>query len=70
MKTAVNQWLFSEYDDTTVTISLWFADVQIQIADTDKFLKALLSGTFKNLSGSAMRWMAIVNFYSPAYLYL
>jgi Uma2 family endonuclease len=33
VKTAVNQWLFSEYDDPTVTISLRFADVQIQIAD-------------------------------------
>jgi Uma2 family endonuclease len=33
VKTAVNQWLFSEYDDPTVTISLKFADVQIQIAD-------------------------------------
>jgi len=33
VKTAVNQWLFSEYDDPTVPISLKFADVQIQIAD-------------------------------------
>jgi Uma2 family endonuclease len=33
VKTAVNQWLFSEYDDPTVTISLKFADVHIQIAD-------------------------------------
>ncbi|MBD2179002.1 Uma2 family endonuclease [Pseudanabaena sp. FACHB-1998] len=33
VKTAVNQWLFSEYDDPTVTISLKFADLQIQIAD-------------------------------------
>jgi Uma2 family endonuclease len=33
VKTVVNQWLFSEYDDPTVTISLRFADVQIQIAD-------------------------------------
>ncbi|WP_055074541.1 Uma2 family endonuclease [Pseudanabaena sp. 'Roaring Creek'] len=33
VKTAVNQWLFSEYDEPTVTISLKFADVQIQIAD-------------------------------------
>ena len=33
VKTAVNQWLFSEYDDPTVTISLKFADVRIQIAD-------------------------------------
>jgi Uma2 family endonuclease len=33
VKTAVNQWLFSEYDDPTVTISLKFADVKIQIAD-------------------------------------
>ncbi|TYQ24528.1 Uma2 family endonuclease [Pseudanabaena sp. UWO310] len=33
VKTAVNQWLFSEYDEPTVTISLRFADVQIQIAD-------------------------------------
>jgi Uma2 family endonuclease len=33
VKTTVNQWLFSEYDDPTVTISLKFADVHIQIAD-------------------------------------
>jgi Uma2 family endonuclease len=33
VKTDVNQWLFSEYDDPTVTISLQFVDVQIQIAD-------------------------------------
>ena len=33
VKTAVNQWLFSEYDDPSVTIALRFADVQIQIAD-------------------------------------
>ena len=33
VKTTVNQWLFSEYDDPTVTISLKFADVRIQIAD-------------------------------------
>ncbi len=31
VKTAVNQWLFSEYDDPNVTIALKFADVQIQI---------------------------------------
>ena len=33
VKTAVNQWLFSEYDDPSVTISLQFTDLQIQIAD-------------------------------------
>ncbi|MBD2188113.1 Uma2 family endonuclease [Pseudanabaena mucicola] len=33
VKTAVNQWLFSEYDDPTVIISLRFADLQIHIAD-------------------------------------
>jgi Uma2 family endonuclease len=33
VKTAVNQWLFSEYDDPSVTISLKFADVPIHIAD-------------------------------------
>ena len=33
VKTAVNQWLFSEYDDPTVTIALKFADLQISIAD-------------------------------------
>jgi Uma2 family endonuclease len=33
VKTAVNQWLFSEYDDPTVMISLKFADLQIHIAD-------------------------------------
>ena len=32
-KTTINQWLFSEYDDPLVTISLQFADLQIQIAD-------------------------------------
>ena len=33
VKAAINQWLFSEYDDPSVTISLQFADLQIQIAD-------------------------------------
>ena len=33
VKTTINQWLFSEYDDPSVTISLQFADLQIQIAD-------------------------------------
>lgn len=33
VKTAVNQWLFSEYDDPNVTISLKFADLQIHIAN-------------------------------------
>ena len=33
VKTAVNQWLFSEYDDPTVTIALKSADLQISIAD-------------------------------------
>ncbi len=33
VKTAVNQWLFSEYDDPSITISLKFADLQIPIAD-------------------------------------
>jgi Uma2 family endonuclease len=33
VKTAINQWLFSEYDDPNVTISLQFLDVSIQIAD-------------------------------------
>ena len=33
VKTAVNQWLFSEYDDPNVTISLQFLDLPIQIAD-------------------------------------
>lgn len=33
LKTAVNQWLFSEYADPTVIISLRFADLQIPIAD-------------------------------------
>jgi Uma2 family endonuclease len=33
VKTAVNQWLFTEYDDPNVTISLQFLDVSIQIAD-------------------------------------
>ena len=33
VKTTINQWLFSEYDHPSVTISLQFADLQIQIAD-------------------------------------
>jgi Uma2 family endonuclease len=33
VKTAVNQWLFSEYDDPSIIISLKFTDLQIQIAD-------------------------------------
>jgi len=33
VKTAVNQWLFSEYDDPAVTLSLKLLDLQIQIAD-------------------------------------
>jgi len=33
VKTAVNQWLFSEYDDPSITISLKFANLQIHIAD-------------------------------------
>lgn len=33
VKTAVNQWLFSEYDDPNVTISLQFLDLPIRIAD-------------------------------------
>jgi Uma2 family endonuclease len=33
VKTAVNQWLLSEYDDPNVTLSLSTFDAQIQIAD-------------------------------------
>jgi Uma2 family endonuclease len=33
VKTAVNQWLFSEYDDPSVMLSLNTLGVQIQIAD-------------------------------------
>jgi Uma2 family endonuclease len=33
VKTAVNQWSFSEYDDPNIAISLQFLDVSIQIAD-------------------------------------
>jgi Uma2 family endonuclease len=33
VKTAVNQWLFSEYDDPTVVLSFNAFEVQIQIAD-------------------------------------
>lgn len=33
VKTGVNQWLFSEYDDPSVTITLQFMDLPIQIAD-------------------------------------
>lgn len=33
VKTAVNQWLFSEYDDPSVVLSFKAFEVQIQIAD-------------------------------------
>lgn len=33
VKTAVNQWLFSEYDDPAITLSLSVFELQIQIAD-------------------------------------
>ena len=33
VKTAVNQWLFTEYDNPAVTLFLKFLDLQIQIAD-------------------------------------
>ena len=33
LKTAVNQWLFSEYDDPETAIALQFLDLQIKIAD-------------------------------------
>ncbi|NJP09397.1 MAG: Uma2 family endonuclease [Leptolyngbyaceae cyanobacterium RU_5_1] len=33
VKTAANQWLFSEYDDATVTLSFNVFELQIQIAD-------------------------------------
>ena len=33
VKTAVNQWLFSEYDDPETAIALQFLDMQIKIAD-------------------------------------
>lgn len=33
VKTAVNQWLLSEYDDSNVTLSLSTFEAQIQIAD-------------------------------------
>ena len=33
VKTAVNQWLFTEYDEPTVAITLQFLDLQIKIAD-------------------------------------
>ena len=33
LKTAVNQWLFSEYDDPETAIALQFLDMQIKIAD-------------------------------------
>lgn len=33
IKTAPNQWLFSEYDDPTVTLSLSTFELQIQIAE-------------------------------------
>jgi Uma2 family endonuclease len=33
VKTAVNQWLFTEYEDPTVAIALQFLDLQIKIAD-------------------------------------
>jgi Uma2 family endonuclease len=33
VKTGVNQWLFSEYDDAAITLSLSCFDLQVQIAD-------------------------------------
>lgn len=33
VRTAVNQWLFSEYDDPTVTLSFHTFEFQVQIAD-------------------------------------
>jgi Uma2 family endonuclease len=33
VKTAINQWLFSEYDDPTITLFLSTFEFQIQIAD-------------------------------------
>jgi Uma2 family endonuclease len=33
VKTAVNQWSFSEYDDPNIAIALQFLDLQIKIAD-------------------------------------
>lgn len=33
VKTDVNQWLFTEYDDANITLSLSFFEFQIQIAD-------------------------------------
>jgi len=33
VKTSAHQWLFSEYDDPTVTLALNVVDLQIQIAD-------------------------------------
>ncbi len=33
VKTATNQWLFSEYNDPSVRLTLQFLDLQIQIAD-------------------------------------
>ena len=33
IKTAANQWLFSEYDDPTITLSLSTFEFQVQIAD-------------------------------------
>ncbi len=33
VQTAAHQWLFSEYDDPTVTLTLRTLDIQIQIAD-------------------------------------
>ena len=33
VKTAVNQWLFSEYDEPETAIALQFLDMQIKIAD-------------------------------------
>jgi Uma2 family endonuclease len=33
VKTSVNQWLFSEYDDPSVTLSFHTFEIQVQIAD-------------------------------------
>lgn len=33
VKTSVNQWIFSEYDDANISLSLGLLDLQIKIAD-------------------------------------
>ncbi|MGI0485741.1 Uma2 family endonuclease [Pantanalinema rosaneae CENA516] len=43
VKTAAHQWLFTEYDDPNITLSLRTIEVQIQIADLYEGIEFLIS---------------------------